>query len=161
MSTGAMSRRKMAQLAIGTAGAALAASACPAVAAEAGKTKRPSYIKDDSGISYYDVKAGSGSNPMEGDFVVVDYVAFLSNGAVFDSRKGFVFQMGQRQVIPGLEAAILSMKPGGERKAVLPPQLAYGEKGVCVGQDRNECLVPPNQTLGYDITLQRVAISPT
>lgn len=68
--------------------------------------------------------------------------------------------MGQRQVIPGMEAAIASMKPGGERRVVVPANLAYGEKGVCL-QSSKECLVPPNERLGYDITLLRVALPPT
>ena len=87
-------------------------------------------------------------------------VAFLSSGTVFDNRKNFVFQIGQRQVIPGLEAAVLTMRPGGERKVVIPPALAYGERGVCL-PEKNECLIPPDETLGYDVTLQRVALSPT
>ena len=78
---------------------------------------------------------------------------------MFDNRKNFVFQIGQRQVIPGLEAAIISMRPGGERRAVIPPSLGYGDRGVCF-PEKNECLVPPGETLGYDITLQRVALSP-
>lgn len=74
-----------------------------------------------------------------------------------------MFQMGQRQVIPGLEIAISSMQPGGERKAVVPAALAYGDKGVCVpGQDgKDECLVPPGERLGFDVKLVRVAVSPT
>lgn len=71
-----------------------------------------------------------------------------------------MFQMGQRQVIPGLESAVASMKPGGQRKVVIPPTLAYGQKGVCFAE-KNECLVPPGETLGYDVTLLRVAIPPT
>lgn len=86
-------------------------------------------------------------------------LAFLSNGQLFDNRKGFVFQMGQRQVIPGLEAAVSTMKPGGERKIVVPPKLAYGDKGVCLEQSK-DCLVPPGETLGYSVTLLRVAVPP-
>lgn len=87
-------------------------------------------------------------------------MAFLSDGTVFDTRKGFVFQMGQLQVIPGLEAAVASMKQGGVRRVVVPASLAYGEKGVCL-PEKDECLVPSNERLGYDLTLQRVAVSPT
>lgn len=68
--------------------------------------------------------------------------------------------MGQRQVIPGLENAVLTMKPGGERKVVIPAKLAYGDKGVCLAESK-ECLVPPGETLGYSVTLLRVAIPPT
>lgn len=120
---------------------------------------RPVFVKDeDSGISYYDTKVGTGASPLDGDYVAIDYVAFLSSGEIFDSRKNFVFQYGKVQVVPGLEAAVSSMRVGGERKAVLPPDTAYGSKGVCLAT--KECLVPPNETLGYDITLIRVAVPP-
>lgn len=69
--------------------------------------------------------------------------------------------MGQRQVIPGLENAVASMKPGGERKVVVPPSLAYGDKGVCLNNENKECLVPPGATLGYAVILLRVALPPT
>lgn len=69
--------------------------------------------------------------------------------------------MGRRQVIPGLENAIATMKPGGERKVVVPSSLAYGDKGVCLSGQDKECLVPPGETLGFSVTLQRVAVPPT
>lgn len=93
-------------------------------------------------------------------FLLNEQQAFLTNGQIFDNRKDFVFQLGQRQVIPGLETAVSTMKPGGERKVVIPPKLAYGDRGVCLTESK-ECLVPPGETLGYSVTLQRVAIPPT
>ncbi|CDF37031.1 unnamed protein product [Chondrus crispus] len=151
------SRRQVSRLALG---ALLATTVLEPTGRALAAARRPEYIKDESGISYYDVKGGSGAGPINGDFVVIDYQAFLSNGKIFDNRKGFVFQMGQRQVIPGLETAVSTMKPGGERKVVIPPTLAYGDRGVCIGESK-ECLVPPGETLGYSVNLQRVAISPT
>lgn len=73
-----VSRRRLGQLALGTSaaillGVAKSPSSVRANAAEARK-KAPAFTKDDSGISYYDVKAGSGASPVDGDFVVVDYV---------------------------------------------------------------------------------------
>jgi FKBP-type peptidyl-prolyl cis-trans isomerase len=50
------------------------------------------------------------------------------------------------------------MFAGAEFNIVVPPALAYGAKGVCV--EGGECLVPPNETLKYTISLERVAISP-
>lgn len=181
----AVSRRRFGQLAAGASLVALSAIE-PAVA----KGSKPVFTKEESGISYYDIKTGSGASPIEGDFVIVDYVrfavlfsllstrsmrpnayantflrddeqlAFLSTGKIFDNRKGFVFQMGRRQIIPGLEEAISTMKPGGERRVVVPPKLAYGDKGVCLEKE-GDCLVPPGETLGYSVTLQRVAVPPT
>jgi FKBP-type peptidyl-prolyl cis-trans isomerase len=62
------------------------------------------------------------------------------------------------QVIPAWESIVRYMRPGAEYNIVVPPKLAYGDKGVCV--DDGECLVPPNETLKFTITLDKVAISP-
>lgn len=101
---------------------------------------------------YADLAIGTGAQPGAGDFVIVDYIAYLSNGTVFDNtsspgRKPLVFQMGQNKVVPGLETAIGGMRMGGHRLAIIPPRLAYGERGVCFPDQG--CLVPPDSTLEY------------
>jgi peptidylprolyl isomerase len=108
-------------------------------------------------------QVGNGPVPGDGDFVIVDWIAYLSDGTVFDNttspgRNAVVFRMGQRKVIPGLEIALSTMKQGGARKVIVPARLAYGDRGVCI-PDKG-CLVPPGETLEYDLTLNRVAISP-
>lgn len=66
-----LSRRQINRLALGAlVSAAIVEPVDKALAA----TKRPAFIKDESGISYYDVKAGNGAGPVDGDFVVIDYV---------------------------------------------------------------------------------------
>ncbi len=58
-------RRDFAKLALLSTLAPTAVSAAPA---------RPVYEKDESGISYYDLKTGTGNYPNDGDFVTIDYV---------------------------------------------------------------------------------------
>lgn len=70
MSAG-VSRRRFGQLA---AGASLVAFS--AIEPTVAKGSKPAFIKEESGISYYDIKTGSGASPVEGDFVIVDYVRF-------------------------------------------------------------------------------------
>jgi peptidylprolyl isomerase len=170
-----LSRRAAIQLAFATSVAAAAAVGSPAeaiVEAESPsairKTKKSPTLKkaqfvSEDGIKYLDVTVGTGSMPGEGDFVIVDWIAYLSDGKVFDNtmsegRKSVVFRMGQRKVIPGLEVALSSMRQGGMRKAIVPPQLGYGSRGVCFPDEG--CLVPPGETLEYDLYLRRVAVSP-
>ena len=44
------------------------------------------------------------------------------------------------------------MKVGGVRKALIPPQLAYGTRGAgCAGN--GECRIPPDSTLDFTIEL--------
>lgn len=85
-----LSRRDVGKLACGAVGALIASvlgsTLTPSAAAvassndtgsKAGKkgNKAPAFIKDESGVQYFDTKTGSGASPMEGDFVVVDYVS--------------------------------------------------------------------------------------
>lgn len=75
-----VSRRDLGKLVLATSAAAAISSLCgntaSANAAVSGKQKAPNFIKDDSGIQYYDVKVGNGATPIEGDFVIIDYVCY-------------------------------------------------------------------------------------
>ncbi|KAA8495091.1 Peptidyl-prolyl cis-trans isomerase FKBP16-3, chloroplastic [Porphyridium purpureum] len=135
------------------------------IAAEEKKAaSKLTFIDTESGLAYAEIKKGSGPMPHDGDLVIVNYVAYLADGTIFDNttvpgRKPLAFQMGARKVIPGLEEALRTMQPGGKRKVIVPPKLAYGSRGVCFGEEG--CLVPPNSVLEYDLELVRVAVSPT
>jgi FKBP-type peptidyl-prolyl cis-trans isomerase 2 len=66
-----------------------------------------------------------------GDTVKVHYTGKLEDGTVFDSSKGgdpLEFTLGQNQVIPGFEQAVVGMEPGDSKTAQLPPEEAYGPR---------------------------------
>ncbi|TFJ84406.1 hypothetical protein NSK_004391 [Nannochloropsis salina CCMP1776] len=116
-----------------------------------------------NGVKYVDVKVGEGESPRGGDYVIITYIGQLSDGTIFDGlhgpgKKPLAFKIGAKQVIPGLEEALLSMQAGGERQLLVPADLAFGEKGVCT--EKGECLVPPNTNVKYNVILKRVAVSP-
>ncbi len=99
-----------------------------------------------------DVVIGGGKEATAGSVVRVDYVGRLTNGQEFDNseKRGepFEFTLGAGQVIAGWEEGILGMKEGGERTLVIPPQYAYGERGVGP--------IPPNATLLFTVKLIEV-----
>eukprot|EP01038_Epipyxis_sp_PR26KG_P005929 gene5929-8176_t len=123
------------------------------------KQKKPKTLETDLGIKYIEVKKGTGPYPNVGDFVIIDFIGFLSNGTVFDStetkgRKPLSFRYGMKQIIPGIESVLDRMQVGGEATCIIPPNYAYGPKGICV--DGEGCLVPPNETVKYVIKLRSV-----
>ncbi|MCS6924351.1 MAG: peptidylprolyl isomerase [Candidatus Binatia bacterium] len=64
----------------------------------------------------------------QGDLVKVHYTGTLANGTVFDSSADEVLQftIGQGQVLPGFEQAVIGMQPGEERTVTIPAEQAYG-----------------------------------
>lgn len=109
--------------------------------------------KTSSGLQYLDTVVGTGASPKAGQICVMHYTGWLweneSKGKKFDSSvdRGtpFEFPLGGR-VIKGWNEGIASMKVGGKRTLLIPPQLAYGEKGY-------PAAIPPNATLIFDVEL--------
>ncbi|HEX2999131.1 MAG TPA: FKBP-type peptidyl-prolyl cis-trans isomerase [Armatimonadota bacterium] len=110
-------------------------------------------VKTPSGLQYMDVKAGKGQSPKPGQTAVVQYTGWLVDGTKFDSSRDrnepFEFTVGQGQVIPGWDEGVATMKPGGVRKLIVPPDLGYGSQGA--GN-----VIPPNATLIFEVELLKV-----
>src|SRR6202161_1130243 len=81
-----------------------------------------------------DLEVGDGDEAVSGKVVEVHYVGVSwNNGQEFDASwdRGdtFKFKLGKGQVIAGWDQGVQGMKVGGRRKLVIPPTLAYGERG--------------------------------
>ncbi|BDA41338.1 probable FK506-binding protein at C-terminar half [Coccomyxa sp. Obi] len=85
------------------------------------------YVVDDKGLIYKDIELGSGKQPVDGEEVTFDYVAYNENGARIDSsyNKGrpASTRLGINGLIPGFEMGIKSMQVGGKRRIVVSPEL--------------------------------------
>ena len=103
-----------------------------------------------SGLQYHDIVEGSGAQPEQYQKVSVHYTGWLENGNKFDSsldrREPFAFTLGARQVIAGWDEGVASMRIGGKRRLLIPPELGYGARGA-------GGVIPPNARLIFDVEL--------
>ncbi len=107
-----------------------------------------------NGIRYTDEVVGSGEQPAARQSVTVHYTGWLDDkgqpGRKFDSsrdrKQPFTFTLGAGQVISGWDLGVATMKIGGKRRLVLPPEHGYGAQGA-------GGVIPPNATLIFDVEL--------
>jgi peptidylprolyl isomerase len=106
------------------------------------------------GLKIIDTKVGTGASPKPGQTAVVHYTGWLyengAKGKKFDSSvdrgQPFEFPIGQHQVIAGWDEGVATMKVGGKRTLIIPPDLGYGARGA-------GGVIPPNATLIFDVEL--------
>jgi peptidylprolyl isomerase len=93
-----------------------------------------------------EIVEGEGAEAKKGDEVTVQYVGVGYESeeqfdASWDRGEPFPFTLGAKSVIPGWEQGVEGMKEGGRRKLIIPPELAYGERGAPPAIGPNETLV--------------------
>ena len=107
-----------------------------------------------SGLKIEDTKVGDGASPSTGQTCVMHYTGWLyengQKGRKFDSSvdRGDPFEVpiGTGRVIKGWDEGVASMKVGGKRTLIIPPELGYGARGA-------GGVIPPNATLIFDVEL--------
>jgi len=104
-------------------------------------------------------KGGEIERAKEGDVVTVHYTGRLEDGTVFDSsldREPLQVTLGDGKIIPGVERAIVGMRPGDSKTEIIPSDQAYGphdaEMVFKVGRNRFPDDVRPE--LGQDLQIQ-------
>ena len=107
-----------------------------------------------SGLHITDSKVGTGATPKTGQTCVMHYTGWLyqngAKGQKFDSSvdrgQPFEFPIGQKRVIAGWDEGVATMKVGGKRTLIIPPELGYGARGA-------GGVIPPNATLIFEVEL--------
>lgn len=107
-------------------------------------------VTTSSGLKYVDLVVGTGESPAPTDSVTVNYTGTLENGTVFDASRLHGTEPASfplDSVIKGWIEGVGSMKVGGVRKLIIPPDLAYGEHTIAGG------VIPANATLIFYVEL--------
>ena len=106
--------------------------------------------------SQTDLVVGTGALAGPGSLVTVAYTGWLhdssrpeAKGRQFDSNTAYQFRLGTGAVIRGWDQGVSGMRVGGQRRLVIPPDLAYGNQSP-------GGIIPPNATLVFDITMNNV-----
>ncbi len=121
-----------------------------------------------SGVKILKLNAGTGKQPNQNEFAMVNYAGYLRNGTLFDSNIKEVEKKYNKynplrdqqngyqpipfpytpsaQLIPGFKEALLTMKVGDKIRVFIPSALGYGEAGA--GE-----VIPPNSDLIFDIEI--------
>ena len=110
------------------------------------------YTTTASGLKYKVVKEGTGAMPKAEDSVEVHYTGKLLDGTVFDSsvERGETISFPLNGVIKGWTEGLQLMKEGAKYEFIIPPYLAYGERGTPGGP------IGPNATLYFEVELFKV-----
>jgi len=128
------------------------ATAAPGMAMQGSMPPPPSndVVTTASGLKYIEIEAGGGASPQAGQTVSVHYTGWLADGTKFDSSRDrgqpIEFVLGRGMVIQGWDEGLSTMKVGGQRRLIIPPDLAYGPGG-------RPPVIPPNAELTFDVEL--------
>ncbi|WP_031336941.1 FKBP-type peptidyl-prolyl cis-trans isomerase [Rhodopseudomonas sp. B29] len=129
-------------------------AAVPAAALISSTQAMSETVTTASGLKIEDTKVGTGPSPKPGQICVMHYTGWLyengTKGKKFDSsvdrNEPFEFPIGKGRVIKGWDEGVASMKVGGKRTLIIPPDLGYGARGA-------GGVIPPNATLVFDVEL--------
>ena len=102
-------------------------------------------------LTVEDITVGDGEEAAPGRTAVVHYVGVaFSTGEEFDASwnrgESFDFPLGAGAVIAGWDRGVVGMKVGGRRRLVIPPELAYGDRGA-------GAVITPGETLIFVVDL--------
>ncbi|MCK0131482.1 FKBP-type peptidyl-prolyl cis-trans isomerase [Flavobacteriaceae bacterium F08102] len=104
-------------------------------------------IKTESGLMYYYLKKGDGRKVERGASVSSYLSLMVGDRVIWNTDQQpdslFTYLAGSGQVIKGFEEMGLLLREGDEVVAIMPPDIAYGEKGA-------GALIPPNSTIVYN-----------
>lgn len=98
-------------------------------------------------------KGEPNTRPQPSDICEIKLVGKLDDGKVVEEHDSLRLQLGDQEVIQGLELALGLMNVGEETIVVVAPRFAYGSIG-------NPPNIPPDATITYTVKLLKVELEP-
>lgn len=112
--------------------------------------KDKKYKKTASGLVYKMLKKGTGINFPDTASVRLTYVGKHVDGTIFDQSNDTIsMQLGH--VVAGFKEALTLMNAGSSMIAVMPCDLAYGDKGAGKDRKTGKYAIEPGETLIFEI----------
>ena len=143
----------LAVVTVGAAGTGLGFPANANAADDAVEDPYKDFITTESGMKYKVTKEGTGAIPTSGATIKAHYTGWLegfNSEKKFDSSRDrnrpFTFKVNAGQVIRGWDESFSQMAIGERRQIILPPRLAYGDRGA-------GGVIPGGATLYFDVEL--------
>lgn len=112
------------------------------------------FTKTESGLRIAEVRPGQGPAAVKGQTLGMVYRGWIYDTTVgrqgklidsnLDRKKPLMFRLGEGRVIKGWDEGLLGIKKGAKRILIIPPELAYGDRGA--GD-----VIPPGATLLFEL----------
>jgi FKBP-type peptidyl-prolyl cis-trans isomerase len=119
----------------------------------ASNAAKPGVVTLPSGLQYKILKPGDGKVPTENSTVLCNYIGKFIDGKEFDSSHDKPVPFTLNGIIPGMSEALRLMSAGAEWELVIPPNLAYGDRGA--GN-----VIAPNSTLVFEVEVVSIQDKP-
>lgn len=107
------------------------------------------WLTTPSGLQYLDKEIGKGNFPKQGQRVTINFIMKTEDGTViedtYESKIPMSFILGNKDAIQGLEEGVATMRIGGKRILIVPPELGFGASSF-----RG---IPPNSKLIIEVEL--------
>lgn len=99
----------------------------------------PDWITTNSGLKYYDFRFSDGTPVNVGDYLEIHYRVAMELSQIekgpwientWELRQPINIRLGNGELIKGLEEGIVGMRIAGERRFIIPANLAFGNRGI-------------------------------
>jgi FKBP-type peptidyl-prolyl cis-trans isomerase len=109
-----------------------------------------------SGVVIQELALGDGNFVLPAAVITANMIGTLEDGTIFDDSRRITapLQYDLLQLIPGLRDGVVGMRVGGLRRITIPPELAFGSRGLKDAQ--NNQAIPPDATVVIDVELLAV-----